>query len=352
LGLTGNEKMTPELQDQIGLWIYQNQGPGAWEAWGKGGGGGGSVVKSTKGGAPVNGLLDMGQMPEEDQGGIIRLLTGQNKPWASRLNDIGAVLLALSGSPAAQPLLSQIEKRKDRKAQSAKDNKTLAWLASQGRDDLVAAVQGGLPVGNAIQMAMQPPPQPPGPEIREVDGRLVAINPDMSVTELYGSAPAAAPQSSIAKLQADLSAGLITQEQYDVALANMAPPGMVIESDGAGGFRMVQGAGAGAAGGKPFTEGQSKDNVYATRALGALEVLEPILLVLQEYGCCFGFLLHHSYFLFHQYLQSPHQLDSLQQLLQQIHLYCFLQFRNLLHIITAYFYLLYFVLLAIAKQPL
>jgi hypothetical protein len=276
LGLTGNEKMTPELQDQIGMWIYQNQGPGAWEAWGKGGGGGGSVVKSTKGGAPVNGLLDMGQMPEEDQGGIIRLLTGQNKPWASRLNDIGAVLLALSGSPAAQPLLSQIEKRKDRKAQSAKDNKTLAWLASQGRDDLVAAVQGGLPVGNAIQMAMQPPPQPPGPEIREVDGRLVAINPDMSVTELYGSAPAASPQSSIAKLQADLSAGLITQEQYDVALANMAPPGMVIESDGAGGFRMVQGAGAGAAGGKPFTEGQSKDNVYATRALGALEVLEPI----------------------------------------------------------------------------
>ena len=38
LGLTGNERMTPELQDQIGMWIYQNQGPQAWEAWGKGGG--------------------------------------------------------------------------------------------------------------------------------------------------------------------------------------------------------------------------------------------------------------------------------------------------------------------------
>ena len=37
LGLTGNEVMTPELQDAIGMWIYQNQGPGAWEAWGKGG---------------------------------------------------------------------------------------------------------------------------------------------------------------------------------------------------------------------------------------------------------------------------------------------------------------------------
>ena len=37
LGLTGDEVMTPELQDAIGMWIYQNQGPGAWEAWGKGG---------------------------------------------------------------------------------------------------------------------------------------------------------------------------------------------------------------------------------------------------------------------------------------------------------------------------
>jgi hypothetical protein len=37
LGLTGNEVMTPELQDAIGMWIYQNQGPQAWEAWGKGG---------------------------------------------------------------------------------------------------------------------------------------------------------------------------------------------------------------------------------------------------------------------------------------------------------------------------
>jgi hypothetical protein len=37
LGLTGDEVMTPELQDAIGMWIYQNQGPQAWEAWGAGG---------------------------------------------------------------------------------------------------------------------------------------------------------------------------------------------------------------------------------------------------------------------------------------------------------------------------
>lgn len=38
LGLTGGERMTPDLQDRIGMWIYETQGPGAWEAWGKGGG--------------------------------------------------------------------------------------------------------------------------------------------------------------------------------------------------------------------------------------------------------------------------------------------------------------------------
>lgn len=33
MGLTGNERMTPELQDQIGRWIYERQGTGAWEGY-------------------------------------------------------------------------------------------------------------------------------------------------------------------------------------------------------------------------------------------------------------------------------------------------------------------------------
>lgn len=41
-----------------------------------------------------------------------------------------------------------------------------------------------------------------------------------------------------------------------------------------GTFRMVQGVGAG--GMRPLTEGQAKDNVYATRAAGALATLEPV----------------------------------------------------------------------------
>lgn len=33
LGLTGNERMTPQLQDRLGHWIYQQQGTGAWEGY-------------------------------------------------------------------------------------------------------------------------------------------------------------------------------------------------------------------------------------------------------------------------------------------------------------------------------
>lgn len=33
LGLTGTEKMTREMQDRIGMWVYGAQGPGAWEGW-------------------------------------------------------------------------------------------------------------------------------------------------------------------------------------------------------------------------------------------------------------------------------------------------------------------------------
>lgn len=50
------------------------------------------------------------------------------------------------------------------------------------------------------------------------------------------------------------------------------PSGMSIESDGQGGFRIVQGPGV--TGGKSLTEGQSKDVAYATRAEGALATLD------------------------------------------------------------------------------
>ena len=171
-----------------------------------------------------------------------------------------------------QALISELQSGIERRETAAQKNATAEWLRSRGRDDLAAAMEGGLPAADALRIAMEPAAQP---EIREVDGRLVSVSPDGTVRELYGSAPTPDPQSAIAKLEADRRAGLINDEQYQAGLQALAPTGMTIESDGAGGFRMVQGAGVGA-GGKPATEGQLAGGGYLQRMTAAEARLRDI----------------------------------------------------------------------------
>lgn len=61
------------------------------------------------------------------------------------------------------------------------------------------------------------------------------------------------------------------------------PTGMTLESTPEGGMRLVQGAGVGGAA-RPLTEGQSRDNVLVTRAVGALEAFEPVADALTSRG--------------------------------------------------------------------
>jgi hypothetical protein len=165
-------------------------------------------------------------------------------------------VMGLEG-PAQAALDTRNERQGDERAQAAQAaqrNQTIEWLVNNGREDLAGAVQsGGLPIGEAMSLAMAPP-------------------------EAYS------PNSSIGKLQQDLQNGSISQEQFDLGLANMAPSGMEISSDGDGGFTLVQGPGAGSGSGGTMTEGQSKDAVYATRAAGALDILDPIANSLTNVG--------------------------------------------------------------------
>ena len=72
-------------------------------------------------------------------------------------------------------------------------------------------------------------------------------------------------------------------DAYRTFMINNGPAnGMIIESTPDGGIRVVQGDAV--AGAKPFTEGQSKDIVYATRAEGALATLDPIADALTSRG--------------------------------------------------------------------
>lgn len=168
-----------------------------------------------------------------------------------------------------QALIGQLQSGIASREEQQKKNATLDWLRSRGRDDLAQAIEGGLAPAEAMRVAMTPADTG---EVVVVDGKLV--NKKTGEVVYAGAPKPAVPQSAIAKLEADLRAGLITQEQYSAALAAMAPQGMSIETGPDGQLRIVQGAGAGM--GKPFTEAQSKDVVYATRAQGALEVLEPV----------------------------------------------------------------------------
>jgi len=145
-----------------------------------------------------------------------------------------------------QALIGQLQQGIETRATAAQKNATIEWLRSRGRDDLAAAIGAGLSPSDALRMAMEPAPQAEMPS----------------------------PQSPIAKLEADLRAGLISPEQYQAALAYMAPSGTSVSVGPDGQVQFTQGPGAGVA--KPFTEGQSKDVVYATRAQGALQVLEPV----------------------------------------------------------------------------
>lgn len=135
------------------------------------------------------------------------------------------------------------------------------------------------------QLEIEQMRNPDAPKPIEVGG--VLLDP-VTYQPIFDSRQAQTPEDPIAALRARASeAGLQPgTPDYAAFMASGGKPenGMVIESDGQGGFRMVQGAGAGAAAGKPFTEGQSKDVVYSTRARGALEVLDPIAGALTNRG--------------------------------------------------------------------
>ena len=94
LGLTGNEVMTPELQDALGGWILANQGTGAWEGYkgprdGYTPASGGAVTMSTSG---TGGGYGGGGTGGVD---IASLLALQSDPWVAK--KYGGVVDALMG---------------------------------------------------------------------------------------------------------------------------------------------------------------------------------------------------------------------------------------------------------------
>lgn len=176
---------------------------------------------------------------------------------------IGLEGLALNPN---QALIGQLQQGIESRATTAQKNATIQWLRSRGHDDLAAALEAGAPPQEVLAESVRRM-QPADP--------MDALNLQIKQLELQQMQN---PQPEFRRATEEEAAAYGAQGgQFGPDgrfYAVDVPQGMSIESDGQGGFRMVQGAGAGAA--KPFTEGQSKDVVYATRAQGALQVLEPV----------------------------------------------------------------------------
>ncbi len=168
LGLSGNEVMTPELQDRLGMWIYGQQGPGAWEAWGRGGSSQPrSSAQTSSQGAPMAGLMDTGRvsaqntpsaglmgMSPEPQGFRERLMRDV------RSGDFADNLTLAINSLRMRPdqgLADMVMQRQEQRAQERQANRTAEWLASIGRTDLAEAIgSGALDARSAAVIAMTP----------------------------------------------------------------------------------------------------------------------------------------------------------------------------------------------------
>lgn len=198
LGLTGNERMTPELQDKIGQWIYQNQGPQAWEAWG--GSNGGSTVRGSS--RNFSGGPDL----EPEQTGLLGFITDPEKRARLALALSG---MALNPNQAVQALAQD----KLATAETGRiNNRTAQWLSQRGRDDLAEAVMRGIvPAKEAVTQAMQPDAGPErgvvvgGNVVNPLTGEIIYQGPQDTGTE--------APATFVALDMQARAAGLVPQSE-------------------------------------------------------------------------------------------------------------------------------------------
>ena len=150
LGLTGNEPFNQATQDAIAQWIYQQQGPGAWEGWGKGGG---NVTMSSSGGPSMAGLLDYGQQEPQPFGQRLK----QGLHDGSLMDNLALAFNSLRLNPD-QGIGQLVQARQEQRGEQRTVNRTAQWLASQGREDLAQAMlSGALDPKSAAAIAMTPP---------------------------------------------------------------------------------------------------------------------------------------------------------------------------------------------------
>jgi flagellar protein FlgJ len=208
MGLTGNEVMTPEMQDRIGAHIYQTQGSGAWEGWGKGGGRGSApqssrapaqaqpVSYSTRGApemaqqqAPQGILGALGlQKRDEAAGGQTAMPFGQRDNFKDLMGNLAMGFNSMRLNPDAN-LAQNVQGQRDGRRDAQQKNRTIEWLRSQPGGEQFAAMAEAAGVGPALaayQQSMQAPDRTSGQQNYEF---MIAngIAPDQAMERAFGA---------------------------------------------------------------------------------------------------------------------------------------------------------------------
>lgn len=232
-----------------------------------------SFLPSGNGGTQMQGLLSAFQKPEDTRSIGERLRDGAKD--GSLWDALAVGFNSMRGSFADPNISAMAQSRMDRRQEQEQVNQTAEWLRQNGREDLAAAIEGGMIDGSQAFGMMQPAKDQA--LVNAGDGRIYDPNSGEWIMA-PGSGQPELPDSVMALKWRAQEAGLQpgTPEYAQFMVEGGRNNGLAIDVDPAtGAVSFRQGAGAGSSA-KPFTEPQSKDNVYATRAEGALATLDPL----------------------------------------------------------------------------
>jgi len=147
-------------------------------------------------------------------------------------------------------------------------NKTVEYLRKAGRNDLADMVEQNLIGGKDAAAALLK--KPATGEVREIDGKLVRVMPDGTVTELYAS-------ESPAELTADMREYDLAKEQgftgsFIEFIQAQKGGGLQIRTNPDGTTEIIQGGPAAT----KLTEGQSKATGFFARSSEANDILSGL----------------------------------------------------------------------------
>lgn len=151
-------------------------------------------------------------------------------------------------------------------------NQTVDWLKSRGMDEGTAQIVASDP--KTLQEYLTKMVSPEQQKPLEINGKLVDPTTYQVIADF--STPKDGKDDRTSLMKELEAAGLQpgTPEYQEALIANNKPKGMVIESDGQGGFRMVQGADV--SGGANLNVEQGKNTGFLIRAQDANKAITAL----------------------------------------------------------------------------